>query len=460
MVGDDVGRAPRPGRTAVGVERGGAAAAQSAVQLARPAPATPRDARCRAGRAVGQRGQRQPGVGDDAGGAEPVGVVRVDVDAREPHRGVGEQRVGARWRSRSAATRRSAPGRPRGPGRWRPGCPPGRCRRPATRPAAARRPCRRRSRRPGCRSRPARRLELGGGAGVDDAAAGDDQRLLGGGQQRQRPRRPRPGRAAGGGSSSPARRRTRPGSRRRGTGCPAAATITTAPASAGSVSTRMAAGSAVSSCSGRVMRSKKRQTGRNASLTVTSASTRVLQLLQHRALVPGRVGVAGQQQHGQPVDGGQRGAGDHVHRARADRGGHGQGGVPPAVLGERGGRVHQGLLVAALDERHRVAELVQGLAEAGHVAVPEDAQGGGDQRGGAGRRRPSTAGTGRSRRPGRRSTGWWKWSSGVPRTRNRLGAGRGVPTLPRVAATVLEREGREPGPRRDPPGVTRGGRAG
>src|SRR6266496_567217 len=47
---------------------------------------------------------------------------------------------------------------------------------------------------------------------------------------------------------------------------------TTAPASTGSVSTRMAAGSAVSSCSGRVMRSKKRQTGRNASLTVTSAS--------------------------------------------------------------------------------------------------------------------------------------------------------------------------------------------
>ena len=48
---------------------------------------------------------------------------------------------------------------------------------------------------------------------------------------------------------------------------------TTAPASTGSVSTRMAAGSAVSSCSGRVMRSKNRQTGRNASLTVTSASS-------------------------------------------------------------------------------------------------------------------------------------------------------------------------------------------
>jgi hypothetical protein len=106
---------------------------------------------------------------------------------------------------------------------------------------------------------------------------------------------------------------------------------------------------------------------------------RVLQLLQDRPLVPGRVGVTGQQQHRQAVDGGQRCPGDHVQRARADRAGHGQGGVPPAVLGERGGRVHQGLLVAALDERHRVAELVQGLAEAGHVAVAEDAQGGRDQ---------------------------------------------------------------------------------
>ena len=106
---------------------------------------------------------------------------------------------------------------------------------------------------------------------------------------------------------------------------------------------------------------------------------RVLQLLQHRALVPGGVGVAGQQQYRQPVDGGQRRAGDHVQRARADRGGHGQGGVAPAVLGEGGGRVYQGLLVAALDERHHVAELVQRLAEPGHVAVPEDAQGGGNQ---------------------------------------------------------------------------------
>ena len=46
---------------------------------------------------------------------------------------------------------------------------------------------------------------------------------------------------------------------------------TTAPVSAESVSTRMAAGALDSSCSGRLIRSKKRETGRNASLTETSS---------------------------------------------------------------------------------------------------------------------------------------------------------------------------------------------
>ena len=44
----------------------------------------------------------------------------------------------------------------------------------------------------------------------------------------------------------------------------------TAPVSAGSVSTRIAASSADGSCSARVTRSKNRDSGRNASLTVTS----------------------------------------------------------------------------------------------------------------------------------------------------------------------------------------------
>ena len=44
----------------------------------------------------------------------------------------------------------------------------------------------------------------------------------------------------------------------------------TAPASAGSVSTRIAASSADGSCSGRLIRSQYRDTGLNASLTDTS----------------------------------------------------------------------------------------------------------------------------------------------------------------------------------------------
>jgi hypothetical protein len=48
--------------------------------------------------------------------------------------------------------------------------------------------------------------------------------------------------------------------------------MVTAPVSAGSVSTRMAPSSAKGSCSGRQTRSKKRETGRNASLTDTSCA--------------------------------------------------------------------------------------------------------------------------------------------------------------------------------------------
>jgi hypothetical protein len=48
---------------------------------------------------------------------------------------------------------------------------------------------------------------------------------------------------------------------------------TTAPVSAGSVNTRIAAGNAVNNASGRLIRSKNRDTGRNASFTDASAST-------------------------------------------------------------------------------------------------------------------------------------------------------------------------------------------
>ena len=68
-------------------------------------------------------------------------------------------------------------------------------------------------------------LQLGGGVGVDDPAAGDDERLLRAAARSCGDRRDLVGvgRPAGG-SPSRARRRTRPGSRRRGTGRPGAAT--------------------------------------------------------------------------------------------------------------------------------------------------------------------------------------------------------------------------------------------
>ena len=85
---------PRRVEGPVRVERGGAGRGPFGGHLLGAGPPGRGRAEVRAVRAVGQRGQRQPGVGDDGGGAEPVGVARGDVDAREPHRGVGEQRVG------------------------------------------------------------------------------------------------------------------------------------------------------------------------------------------------------------------------------------------------------------------------------------------------------------------------------------------------------------------------------
>ena len=127
---------------------------------------------------------------------------------------------------------------------------------------------------------------------------------------------------------------------------------------------------------------------------------RVLQLLQHRALPAGGVGVARQQQHRQPVHRGQPGPGDRVQCTGADRGGDGEGRVPLHRLGVADAQVHQGLLVAALHERHQVAELVERLAHARRRCRGRKCPG---WRGSAGggcvlgywRRRRSTAWTGR-----------------------------------------------------------------
>ena len=238
-------------------------------------------------------------------------------------------------------------------------------------------------------------LQLGGGLRVDDPAAGDDQRLLGLLREAPRLRRSRTGRGPVGGSPSRARRRTRRGSRRRGTGRPGGARAPRRRSRPGRRGSASPPGSAVRSCSGRVIRSKNRADRPERVVHGQVGVGRVLELLQHRALVPGGVGVPGQQQHREPVQRRQGGAGDHVHRAGSDGGGHREGGVAVVVLGERGRRVDQGLLVAALDERHRLGELVQRLAEAGDVAVAEDAEGRRDQPAAVRRRRRSTAGTGR-----------------------------------------------------------------
>ena len=98
----------------------------------------------------------------------------------------------------------------------------------------------------------------------------------------------------------------------------------------------------------------------------------VLDLLQHRVGDPALERVARQQQHGQPVGVGDAGGGDHVERARTDRrrGDHDL--AAPRRLGEPDRGQRHPLLVLAAPRRQLVARLLERLAEARHVAVPED----------------------------------------------------------------------------------------
>ncbi len=108
---------------------------------------------------------------------------------------------------------------------------------------------------------------------------------------------------------------------------------------------------------------------------------RVLEFLQHRPGLPGSEHVTRQQQHRQPVDGGQRRPGDHVGRAGADRGRAGPGGQPVTHPRVPGRGVHHGLLVAGhhVAQPGRPVRFQQGLAQAGQVAVAEDAEAAGEQ---------------------------------------------------------------------------------
>ena len=106
---------------------------------------------------------------------------------------------------------------------------------------------------------------------------------------------------------------------------------------------------------------------------------RRLELLEDRMRRAGRERVPWQQEHGQPVDRGQRRPRDHVRRARADGGGAGVGRQPVALARVAGGDVDHRLLVARLVERQQVAVLLQRLADAGDVAVAEDAEAAGEE---------------------------------------------------------------------------------
>ena len=100
---------------------------------------------------------------------------------------------------------------------------------------------------------------------------------------------------------------------------------------------------------------------------------RRLDLLQHRGYIAPGEDVARQEQDRQSVDccGGR--AGDHVGGARPDRSGAGQSTQAVGNLGVASGSMHHCLLIAAQEIRKRLV-LVQGLAQAGHVAVAEDAE--------------------------------------------------------------------------------------
>ena len=127
----------------------------------------------------------------------------------------------------------------------------------------------------------------------------------------------------------------------------------TAPVSAGSVSTRIADSSAAGSCSGRQIRSKYLRHRPERVVDGDVAGVRQLELLQQRRGAAVGEGVGRQQQHRQPVDGGQRGAGDHVGGARADAAGDRVGLQPVLHPGVRDRGVHHGLLVAAQHVRQR-----------------------------------------------------------------------------------------------------------
>ncbi len=91
-------------------------------------------------------------------------------------------------------------------------------------------------------------------------------------------------------------------------------------------------------------------------------------------------GVAGEQEERDSVGVGNGGGGDHVGAAGADGGRCDHDPAAPHRLGiGHGGESHR-LLVVSPPRRERVLDRLEGLGEAGHVAVPEDAEDAGKHR--------------------------------------------------------------------------------
>ena len=77
---------------------------------------------------------------------------------------------------------------------------------------------------------------------------------------------------------------------------------------------------------------------------------------------------------------GDRGGGHHIGGAGADGAGAGHHAAPVAGLGEGDGRERHGLLVMGAEGRQLVAQLRQGLADAGDIAMAEDGEDAGEER--------------------------------------------------------------------------------
>ncbi len=106
----------------------------------------------------------------------------------------------------------------------------------------------------------------------------------------------------------------------------------------------------------------------------------VLDLLQHRIGQPRHIVVARQQQHRQPVGVRHAGRGHHVGRPRPDRARRHHDLAARLGLGEADRRQRHRLLVLAAPGRQLVLDRLQGLAQAGDVAVAEDREHAGKQR--------------------------------------------------------------------------------